>query len=241
MVLILFESRKIRQLIPLNLANLLPRSGRELRIHGDASEDVQPHMLFAHRDFDVLDVLFILDQASFSKIKPRLLVYLSNRAVQVLLILVDFTSRKTPAGTLLPSFDQDHMVHGIIEQNRSSHGNSSLVSQELGEGGEVMVVRPLRHERAMLKDAHRKCLERQRREGRIERPNKVLVEPLCLLHLEADTLDRLEFLPRQVYDKPNTQVIQPYTLVEASLSQRKLSSCHVHFPLRQGPNTQSSS
>lgn len=215
-VSILFESGQIRELIPLNLADLLPRPGRKLRIHGYTSKDVKPHMLFAHRDLDVLDVLFVLDQASFSEIQARFLMHLSDRAVQVLLILVDFTARKTPTRTLLPPFYQDHMVHGIVEQDRASHGDPSLVGQELGKGGDVMVVRPLRHEWAMLKDAHRKRLEGQRREGRIERPNKVLVEPLRLFNLEADALNRLEFLPRQVYDKPHTQVIQPYLVVEAA-------------------------
>jgi hypothetical protein len=41
-------------------------------------------------------------------------------------------------------------------------------------------------------------------------PDEVLVEPLCLLYLEADSLDRCELFVGKVYDEADTEVIEPY-------------------------------
>lgn len=61
----------------------------------------------------------------------------------------------------------------------------------------------------MLENAHRKGLEGEGRQSRVERADKILVEPLCFFDLKTDALDGFEFLTGQVYDKADTQVIQP--------------------------------
>lgn len=45
----------------------------------------------------------------------------------------------------------------------------------------------------MLENAHCKGLEGERRQGRVERTDKILVEPLCFLDLETDPFDGFEF------------------------------------------------
>ena len=63
----------------------------------------------------------------------------------------------------------------------------------------------------MLEDAQTESAQVQGGKGGIKRPDEVFVEPLCLLDLEADPLDRLKLLGRQIDDEPDTQVIQPCT------------------------------
>jgi len=52
----------------------------------------------------------------------------------------------------------------------------------------MVVMGPLRHERAMLEDAQGEGLERQGRQGGVEWTNEVFVEPLCFFYLEANAL-----------------------------------------------------
>ena len=51
--------------------------------------------------------------------------------------------------------------------------------------------------------------EGERRERRIKGPNKVLVEPLRLLYLETYSFDRFELFGGKVYDKADTEIIEP--------------------------------
>lgn len=44
----------------------------------------------------------------------------------------------------------------------------------------------------MLEDAQSERFQGQGRKGRIQRSNEVFVEPLCLLYLETDALNRLK-------------------------------------------------
>lgn len=73
----------------------------------------------------------------------------------------------------------------------------------------MVIMGPLRHERAVLKDAQGKLAEFEGRQVWVEWPDKVLVKPLSLLNLETYSLNGFEFFPWEVYNEPNAEVIQP--------------------------------
>jgi hypothetical protein len=164
-------------------------------------------MLFAHGDFDELDFLIILDQSGFTNIVASFLVDFTDGTVEILLVLVDFSTGKAPVGALLPAFDEDDLIHLTIQHDSSTNRHPGLVGQELGERCHVVILRPICHERTVLKDSQGERLKGERRQGRIERPDKILVEPLCLLNLEAYPLNRFQFFTRQVYNEADAQVI----------------------------------
>lgn len=146
-------------------------------------------MLLAHGDFDELDVLLVRHKARVPDIETGFLVDLANGTVQIILVFVDLASWETPIGAFLPTFDQDDFIHILVQQDGSAHGNTSLVSEKLGEGGNVMVMGPLRQQRTVLENAQGKRLQGQRGKRRIERSDEVFVEPLGFLDLEADPFD----------------------------------------------------
>jgi hypothetical protein len=110
-------------------------------------------MLFAHGDFNELDVLFTLDQPGFTNIVTSFLVDLTDGTVEILFILVDFPTGKAPIGALLPAFDEDDLVHLMIQHDSSTNRHPGLVGQELGERCQVVILRPICHERTVLKDS----------------------------------------------------------------------------------------
>ena len=192
LLLALLQCRQLRQLVPLNLANLLAGTRLKMSILWHAPENVQPHVLLSHGDFDELDIFLILDQSGFPNVKTSFLVDFSNGAVDVFLIFIDFASWKTPVGAFLPTLDQDHLIHVMIEHDGTAHRDPGFVGQEFGKRGDVVIVRPLGHQWAMLKDAQSKGFQGQGRESRIQRPNEVFVEPLCFFNLKTDAFNRFE-------------------------------------------------
>jgi hypothetical protein len=59
----------------------------------------------------------------------------------------------------------------------------------------------------MLKDHLRESAKVERGQLGVQRSDKVLVEPLSLLDLEAYSLNGLQFIVRKVDDKANTEII----------------------------------
>lgn len=61
----------------------------------------------------------------------------------------------------------------------------------------------------MLEDAQAEVTKGERREVRIERADKVFIEPLCFFDLEAYSFDRFQFFLWQIDDEAYTEIIQP--------------------------------
>lgn len=199
--------------------NLLPCARLKVRVHRHTAKDVQKHALFAHVDGDALHLAFGLHQASFLQIVTRLLVDLAYGAFQIRLVLVDFSSRETPLGALLPTLYQNRMGHVVVEHDGASHGDACLVLQEVLEGFEEMVLREASKERTMLEHALGEHAQVHRRQARVQRPDEVFIEPLCLLDLKADALDRLQLLVGQVHNEAHAEVIEP-------VKQALVGGCH---------------
>lgn len=59
----------------------------------------------------------------------------------------------------------------------------------------------------MLEDAEREGFKGEGRESRIQRPDKVFVEPLRFLYLKTDPFDGFELLPWEVNNEADAEVI----------------------------------
>ena len=66
-----------------------------------------------------------------------------------------------------------------------------------------------REERAVLEHLEAESFEGHRRQGWIQRSDKILVKPLRLLNLKAKQGDILEVFLREVYEESRTQIVQP--------------------------------
>jgi hypothetical protein len=84
-------------------------------------------LLLPQRHVDVLYVVLVVDETSVSDLVAGFFVHLANGAIQVPFVLVDLAPGEAPAGTLLPSLDENGLVHGVIEQDGSSDGDSGFV------------------------------------------------------------------------------------------------------------------
>lgn len=209
LVPLLPEGRQIGQLVPLDLANLLPGAGLEVGVNGDIAENVEPNLLVAHSDLNELGVLAGRDETRGADVEPGLLVHLADRAVQVVLVLVDLSPGEAPVRALLPTPHQKHRVHGLIQQDSPTHGDACLVLQELlerlyvdadGEGGQ---------EGAVLEYPQAEGPQGHGREGGVERADEIFVEPLGFFNLEADSRDRREVFLGEVDDEADAEVVQP--------------------------------
>lgn len=178
---------KLRELVPLNFTDLFPGLWMEVGVHGDIPENIESNLLIPHRHLDVLHFIIPRHQPSFPDVETCFLVDLSNGAVQVILVLVDFASGETPVGALLPALDQHSRVHGLIQQDSSSDGNSGLVLEKLLERSHVVFSREGGQQGTVLEDSKTETSERHRRECRVQRTYKIFVEPLCLFDLEANS------------------------------------------------------
>jgi hypothetical protein len=125
------EAGQIAQVVPRNLADLLSGFRLEKCVQGYVAEDEHPHVLLAHRNIDVLDIsLFIRDNASGANIEPSFLPYLTDCAIEILLVLVDLAPRERPGRALFPAFDEDDLFHALVKQNGAAHWHAHLVCQE---------------------------------------------------------------------------------------------------------------
>lgn len=104
-----------------------------MRVHGNVSEHIESHLLIADVDFNKLDISVLRHKASCLNIVASLLITFTHGAYQVILVLVDFPSGKTPVGILLPTLDQNDMIHGVVKHNDTSDWHPSLVHEELIE------------------------------------------------------------------------------------------------------------
>lgn len=80
-VVLLSIGRQVRNLVPLDLADLLARSGFKVCVHWHVPEDVQPDLLVPKRGVDVFDIFRRRDKAGLSDIKAGLFGNLTNRTV----------------------------------------------------------------------------------------------------------------------------------------------------------------
>lgn len=206
-VVVVAVRRQAGQAVELNLADLLAGLRLEDCVERDAAEDKHAQVLLSHGDVDRVDVAVVGDEAGFLDVVARLLPDFSYGADKVILVLVDLASGEGPGRVLLPALDEEDLVHVVVEQDGASDGDAGLVGHELVEGQGVEVVRVAGGEGAVLQDARGKLPQVQLRQRRVQRTDKVFVEPLGLLDLEADSLDRLEFFLGQVDDKTDAQVI----------------------------------
>ncbi|PNY29886.1 hypothetical protein TCAP_00200 [Tolypocladium capitatum] len=185
---LLAERRELRQLVPLDLANLLPCSGLEVCVHRDVAKNVEAELLLSHGDLDVLGLLLDGHQTGSANVQASFFVYLPNSAVQIVFVFVDLASRETPVSALLPALDEHHRVHCLVEHDGAANGDSCLVLQKLLK----------RLCRAVLKDPQAKCSERHGWESWIKRSDEVFVEPLRFLDLETYSGNRGQVLLREV-------------------------------------------
>jgi hypothetical protein len=204
------QCRQIRELVPIDLGNFLPRPRLKVCVHGYSAEDVQHHTLFAHRDGNLLHVFFGLDQVSLPQVVACLLPDLSYSAIEIRLFLVDLSAGKTPFCALLPALDQDSVCHVLVEHDGAAHRDPGLVGEELFVGLLVQLFRVGGEERAVLE--HELGESAQVHRGQVvgvERTDEVFVEPLGFLDLEAYSLDRLQLFIGQVDDEAHAEVVEP--------------------------------
>lgn len=87
----------------------------------------------------------------------------------------------------------------------------------------------------MLEDELAEAAQVHGRQGRVLRPDEVLVEPLRLFDLEADSLDRGELFVGEVYDEADAEVVEPFPLLVS------IPGMHSVKVRRGGGNVQSTS
>ena len=147
----LCEAGQIAQVVPRNFTDLLSGLRLEKGVQGYVAEDKHPHMLLAHRDIDVLDIsLFVRDDASGTDVKSSFLPYLADCAIEILFVLVDFDTGERPGGAFLPAFDEDHLLHALIEQDSAAHWHAHLVCQEFLVRGEMLFAGEAAQKRTVL-------------------------------------------------------------------------------------------
>ena len=201
---------QVGQLVPADARYLLARLRLKGIVLGHAAEDVQHHALLAHRHADALHLRLRQHQVRGAQVVPRLLPNLAHGAVQVGLLLVDLAAGEAPLGALLPALDQHGLGHILVEHDGAADGHADLVGEELVVGLGVQLRRVGREQRAVLEDEVRELAQVHRREaGGVQRADKVFVEPLGLLDLEADALHRQQLLAGQVDDEAHAQVVEP--------------------------------
>jgi hypothetical protein len=145
------EAGQIAQVVPRNLADLLPGFRLEKCVQGYVAEDEHPHMLLAHGDIDVLDIpLFIRNDTSGTNIKSGFFPNLADCAIEILFVLVDFATWERPGGTLFPAFNEHHLFHALIKQDGAAHWHAHLVCQEFFIRGEMLFAGEAAQERTVL-------------------------------------------------------------------------------------------
>ena len=145
--------RQVGKSEPLDFADLFPGLRHEVVVHGHTTEDKQLHVLLPNGLLERLDTPTIWDQASGIEIEARLFPCLADGTIEIVFVFVDLASGKTPRATLLPAFDQQDLVHFLVQENGASHGYAILVLYEDVEGiGQLFLGRVLK-ERTSLGDA----------------------------------------------------------------------------------------
>lgn len=215
------QCRQVRELVPVNLGDFLSRARLKIGVHGHASKDVEHHALFAHGDCNLLHVLVGHDQVCLVQVVARLFPDFSHCAVQVRLLLVDLAARKTPLGALFPALDQDCVGHVLVQHDGAPDRYAGLVGEELLIGLLVQLFRVGGEERTVLEHELGELAQMHRGQVvGVERADEVFIEPLGLLDLEANALDRLQLFVGQVDDEADAQVVQP-------VNERHFCVCHV--------------
>jgi len=125
-------------------------------------------------------------QAGFPNVKAGFFVDFSNSAVQIILVLVDLASGEAPVGALLPSLDEHGGIHGLVQQDGAPDRDTCLVLEKLFERAHMVFDREGGEQGAVLEDAQTEVAQRHGRESRVQRTDKIFVEPLCFLYLETD-------------------------------------------------------
>ena len=102
------------------------------------------------------------------------------------------------------------MCHVLVQHNSPAYRDACLVGEKLLVGLLVQLPRVGGKQRAVLEHELGELAQVHRGEiVWVERADKVFVEPLCLLDLEADALNRLQFFIGQVDDETHAEVIEP--------------------------------
>jgi hypothetical protein len=154
------EAGQIAQVVPRNLADLLSCFRLKKGIQRYVAEDEHPHVLLAHRDINVLDVLlFIGNDASGTNIEPSFLPYLADGAVEIFFVLVDLATWERPGRALFPAFDEHHLLHALIEQDGAAHWHAHLVCQEFLIRGEMLFAGEAAEERTVLEELQAKLAQ----------------------------------------------------------------------------------
>lgn len=198
---------QIDQPEPLNLADLFSRLGHKIGVLRDTTEDEELHVLGSHGLLDVFDPPRICDQAGSFDVEASLFPCFADSAIQVVFILVYLAAREAPRAILLPAFDQQDLVHVVVQQDSAANWHTVLVLQETVEGISHVLLGPVLEERASLCDALEERFQAEGRQGWVKWTDEVLVEPLCFLDLEAYSLDAGKFFCGYVDNEPDTEVI----------------------------------
>jgi hypothetical protein len=192
------ESRQISQVIPRDLADLLPGFGLKVGVERNIAEDEHPHMLLAHRDVNVLHVPLILrDQASSTNVESGLFPDFTDSAVEVLLVLVDLATWERPRRAFLPPLHKHHPLHTLVEQDGTTHRHAHFVCQELLVCRKMLLASEAAQERTVLEKLQAELPQVHAGQRppyrRGQRPNEIFVVPLRLFDLETQARDAFEF------------------------------------------------
>ena len=179
------------QPVPFDFTNFFSRLGFEHGVHGHISKDIEAHVLITHCYFDRLHWVVLWDETGGTDVEARLFFNLTDGAVEIILVLVDFAPRKTPICIAFPASDKHGAVHGMIHHDGAAYRYSRLVQKELIKGLLVVLLAERREQRTVLEYAEAEVAQLHVRQGRVQRPNKIFVEPVCFLNLKADAGDRL--------------------------------------------------
>lgn len=138
---------------PLNFANLFSGLRHEIVIHGNITEDKQLHILLPNGLLEGLDIFPLWDQTSSIEIEASLFPCLTNGTVEVVFIFVDLTTWKTPCATLLPAFNQQHLIHLVVQEDGTPHRHTVFILYKYVEGIGQLLFGGVLEERTSLGDA----------------------------------------------------------------------------------------
>lgn len=165
--------------------NLFPRLALKHGILGDPGHNKQLQILIPHSHVDKM-----LHLRKALAIEPRLLAHLSDGTHQIILVLVDLASRKTPARALLPPLHEQALVHGDIQDDGAAHGDPRLVRHKVEERALGAVGRESgdQRERTYGKNLGEEGAEIEGWQARVDLADKILKVPLRGLDLERQAL-----------------------------------------------------
>lgn len=190
--------------MPVYFTDFLPRSRCKRRIlrHSRDYVEFDPLLLDGH-----LNVVLFANKVS--NVEAGLLINLTSSTFDFGLVFVDLSLWETPARTRMPAFDQQALVHGGVQDDCAEDRHSELVLLEVGENlvHRLCMGHGLQQS-AVLEDYASKFLEGEGRKARVVLAIEVLVEPMSLLDLEADALERLVLLLGTVDEEAAAEVIE---------------------------------